>query len=395
MAKAVGLHVHSGRSNRQVEDYIRSAKPTVMKWLADGVDPRLVDLAKVYGALTILRVYEPDQLLGNPHEGNFLAKVEGTLQRYPQIDAHEGYNEAIQRLPDIRRRAEFDISLMQLCERYGRKAVIGSFSVGQPQWPATGAPDDWEGYLPALRHAAQRGHYVGLHEYGGPAMQWGVGENQMTGLVDGRWERIDPATRPGVKGWFCLRYRRVVEHWRALGLSTIPKIVITEAGLDDIQPRPNVGARRGYKTYRDTPYWKHPVLGDFAGQLRWQCERWAEDDYLVGGVIFGFADASGQWDDFDLSTDPESYARVVQEMNRLPEGAPPQPTPVPTPAPTPVPVPPPSLAKRYRPYVLRQGDTLWRVAGSRWREVLRVQPLGNTANLPVGTVIMIPVPDEG
>lgn len=391
MSKPVGLHVHSGRANRQVEEYIRSVKPSVMKWLAEGVDSRLVDLAKVYGALTVLRVYEGNQQLGNPHEGNFLAKVESTLQRFPQIDAHEGFNEAFQRLPDIRRRSEFDISLMKLCERYGKKAVIGSFSVGTPQWPATGAADDWEAYLPALRYAAERGHYVGLHEYGGPALQWGVGENQMSTLVDGRWERIDPATRPGVKGWFCLRYRRVIEHWRELGLSPIPKIVLTEAGIDDIQPRPNVGTRRGYKTYRDTPYWKHPVLGDFASQLRWQSERWAEDDAIVGGVVFGYADSSGQWDDFDLSTDPETYARVVQEMGRLTAGT----EPPPAPPPTPPPAPPPTMAKRYRPYVLRQGDTLWRVAGPRWREVLRVQPLGNATNLPTGTVIMIPVPDEG
>jgi hypothetical protein len=394
MVKPIGLHVHSGRANNQVEAYIRGVKPRVMKWLSDGVDPRLVDLAKVYGALTVLRVYEPNQELGNPHEKNFLDRVETAIRRYPQFDAHEGYNEVFQRLPDVRRRAEFDITLMDLCERHGRKAVIGSFSVGQPQWPATGGADDWAGYLPALERAARNGHYVGLHEYGAPAMQWGVGANQASALVGGRWVNIDPVTRPGVQGWFVLRYRRVIEHWRSLGLRPLPKILITESGIDDIQPRPNVGTRRGYKTYRGTEWWQHPTLGDYASQLAWVCDRWAEDPEIVGGVDFGFADISGEWDDFDLSTDSGSFNRLQTTMSALREPAvPPDPTPPSVPGPVP-PISLPRLARRYRPHVLAPGETLWRIAGARWREVLRASALGDPGNLPVGTILMVPESED-
>ncbi len=389
MVKPIGLHVHSTRANVLVEAYIRDVKPSVMKWLSDGVDPRLVDLAKVYGALTIQRVYEPNQQLGNPHEENFLAKVEASIQRYPQFDAHEGYNETFQRLPEVRRRAEMDIRLMELCERHGKKAVIGSFSVGQPQWPLTGQADDWAGYLPALQRASANGHYVGLHEYGAPAMQWGVGANQAANLIGGRWEHIDPVTRPGVQGWFVLRYRRVLDHWRSLGLSPLPKIVITESGIDDIQPRPDVGRRRGYKTYRDTIWWQHPVLGDYASQLGWTCDRWAEDGQVVGGVDFGFADISGDWDDFDLSTDPQTLARVRQVMMALEDPRPVDPTPPVDPGP-----PPPTnqarLAERYTPHILSEGETLWRIAGPRWRDLLRVQPLGDPNDLRAGTILMVP-----
>jgi hypothetical protein len=362
-----------------------------MKWLDGGVDPRLVDLANVYGALTILRHYEPDQQLGNPQEERFLRKVEADIQRWPQFKAHEGYNEMFQRLPDVRRRSEFDISLMKLCERHGKKAVIGSFSVGQPQWPATGQADDWAGYLPALQHAAANGHFVGLHEYGAPAMQWGVGANQMSNLVDGRWENIDPATRPGVQGWFVLRYRRTIEHWKSLGLNPIPKIVITESGIDDVQPRPNVGTRRGYKTYRNTIWWNHPVLGDYADQLSWACDRWAEDDAVVGGVDFGFADVSGDWDDFDLSTDSSTFARVLDVMQRLeaPEPVDPDPDPEPGPRPLP-PVDLPELARKYRPHILVEGETLWRLAGRRWTEILRASPITDPTSVAKGTLLMIP-----
>ena len=400
MVKPIGLHVHSARARGMVEDYIRSVRPPVMKWMAGGLDSRLVDLAKVYGSLNILRHYEERQEFGNPHEERFFGKLESLMQRYPQFDAIEGYNEEFQRLPDIRRRSEFDIALMELCERYGKKAVIGSFSVGQPQWPETGHADDWAAYLPALRHAGEKGHYVGLHEYGAPALQWGVGANQAGNLVDGRWENIDPATRPGVKGWFILRYRRVVEHWKALGLDPLPKIVITESGIDDIQPRPNVGTRRGYKTYRDTIWWDPPVLGDYATQLAWMCDRWAEDDIIVGGVGFGFADISGDWDDFDLSTDRDTFNKVIASMQQLVEPDPvdPPPDPGPDPDPDPPPLPPPidlpELARHYRPHVLQPGETLWRLAGSRWNEILSAKTISDPRDVQVGTLLLIPESED-
>lgn len=393
MVKPIGLHVHSGRANGQVEDYIRSVKPSVMKWLADGVDPRLVDLAKVYGALTILRVYEPNQALGNPQEKDFLARVESAIQRYPQFDAHEGYNEAFQRLPEVRRRAEFDIALMELCERHGKRAVIGSFSVGQPQWPQTGQADDWAGYLPALQRAAARGHYVGLHEYGAPAMQWGVGANQAANLVDGQWVNIDPVTRLGVQGWFVLRYRRVLAHWRELGLDPLPRIVITESGIDDIQPRPDVGTRRGYKTYRDTIWWRHPVLGDYADQLGWVSDRWAEDPEVVGGVDFGFSDISGDWDDFDLSTDADTLDRLKRVMRALKEPAPVDPTPPVDPG-QPPPINQAALKDRYRPRIIGAGETLWQIAGSSWRDVLVARPLGDPGSIPAGSILMVPESED-
>ncbi len=48
------------------------------------------------------------------------------------------------------------------------------------------------------------------------------------------------------------------------------------------------------------------------------------------------------------------------------------------------------LAGGYRPHVLEAGETLWGLAGARWRELYRVVPVGDERALPVGTVVMVP-----
>jgi hypothetical protein len=384
MKKPIGLHVHSRRADDQVRRYIIEVKPSVMKWLDGGVNPELVKLANASGALTILRVYEPNQSLDPGKAKAYLKRVDEALKRWPEFQAVEGFNESFQRLPDVAARADFDIKLMKLAERRGKKAVIGSFSVGQPQWPETGHADDWAGYLPALRYAGERDHFVGLHEYGAPAMQWGCGANQLGALDHGRWHAIDRCERPGVEGWFVLRYRRAIRHWKALGLGPLPRIVIAESGLDDVQPRPNVGRRRGYKTYGGTEWAQHPILGDFADGLAWTCRRWSEDELVVGGCDFGFADVSGDWDDFDLSTDLLMFDRVVREMTLLPDSAP-------APAPRPEPDEVVEIdGQRYVAHVFQKGDRLWSLAGHRWPEIQRSVPMFDPHNIPVGTVVMIP-----
>lgn len=325
-SKPVGLHVHSQLADDKVKGYILRVRPSVMKWLTEGMDDELVRLAKANGVLTIGRHYFEDQAIEGSQASAQLDRIRQEIRRHPNIMVWEGVNEAFQGGDDLAKRAAWDIKLMKVCDEEGVKAAIGSFSVGQPA-----RLNDWAFYLPELRYAAEHGHYVALHEYGAPVMQWGVGENQARNLEDGRWTNFDPVNRAGLDGWFVLRYRKAVAKWRELGMYEVPRIVITEGGLDDIQPRPNVGKRRGYKTYRDTEWYRHPVFGDYADQWRWTCERWAEDDYLVGGVEFGFADASGDWGDFDMATDQWTYDRLVSEMIELREQAPAPPAPPPPP----------------------------------------------------------------
>lgn len=320
----IGPHIHSAGATAGAMRWINAVRPPIVKFL-DGGDPAVAGAVRAYGGHAILRVYrDTDQQTLAGVRDYHQEITEAVRHRWPGLfDLVEvGFNECMQAGGDLARKADMDIAGMILAERLGVRAVIGSFSVGQP------GIDDWRLYMPALQYAAAHGHLVGLHEYGGPAMQWGAGANQVSGLVGGQWQSFDPATRPGVDGWFALRYRKAVAAWRRLGLTTIPGIVITESGLDDIQPRPELGHRTGWKTYAGLA----PLpAGDYADQLRWYAERLTEDPYIMGAVDFGFADASRKWDAFDLSNDPNMLSRVIDGQARVQQAATTQEPPVTTP----------------------------------------------------------------
>lgn len=310
----MGLHVMHADRDDLVRAYIDKVRPTVVKWLDDPGGNDIVQYAKDRGALTVLRVYESDQQLS----GNYIGRVVSAMQQWPAFAVGESLNEDFQTPPEAARRAEFDIELMKAMDRIGRKAGILCASTGQPEMSF------WPDYLPAIRYAAEHGHYVCLHEYGGGpvGMLWGVGQNQHP------WNnRVDKPENAAARGWWVLRYRRHVDEWRRLGLTTIPRIYIGEGGIDDIWPRPGHGGK-GYKDYIN----EHPAgVGDYAEQWAWTCRRWAEDSYMVGGVDFGFASRDPQWGSFDMATDPATLADVQATMAALAG----------TPTPTPIPVPPP------------------------------------------------------
>jgi hypothetical protein len=185
---------------------------------------------------------------------------------------------------------------MELCERHGRKAVIGSFSVGMPDLA------EWPHYRPALERAAAGGHYLGLHEYGG-------GSAGMRAMVEG--------DGPTARGWAFLRHRRVLDWARGAGVR-MPSILITEAGIDVLgqADRPT----RGFQT----------VAGvvDYPTQLRWCSERLAETPEVVGWCDFGWSSDDPQWWAFDLSRDGDALARTMNLQAALPDtGAAPKPIP--------------------------------------------------------------------
>lgn len=320
MTKRMGLHVHTGGKNDAVRRYIADVRPSAMKWLDGAVDPGIVDQARAAGAITIFRLYVDRQPLG-PEGGRYIERVAEAMRRYPAMMVAEGYNEQWQSGTELARRADFDIELMRAMDAIGRKAAIGSFSTGQPQ------VEDWRHYMPALRYAADHGHYVAVHEYGGGpgGMLWGVGRNQWN---NGAPVLDDPCNDSGTYylGWWCLRYRRAVAEWRRLGLTTIPRILITEGGIDDIQPRPGPQGK-GWRDFKG----QHPAsVGDYAAQWAWYCRQLSRDPYVIGAVDFGWATADPNWNSFDLSQEPAMLDRLIQEMRAMPDVAP-----VPNPAPSP------------------------------------------------------------
>ncbi len=294
--RAMGLHIQGTRANAAAAAYIRAVRPSMVKWMDGAADPSLVALAHSVGALTVLRVYQADQDIAKA--GAYLARVEQAIVARPDFDAYEvSFNEAHQAGADLPRKADADILGMKLCERHGRKGVIGSFSVGMPDLA------DWHLYRPALEYAAAHGHYLGLHEYGG-------GSQGMRCMVEG--------AGAAARGWAFLRYRRLLDWAKAEGLQ-MPRILITEGGIDVLgqADRPT----RGYQTVRDAV--------DYAEHLRWAADRLGEDERIAGWCDFGWASDDPQWHPFDLSRDDDTLARVTALQAAIPDAAPPKEAPVP------------------------------------------------------------------
>lgn len=292
--KALGLHIQGNGANAAAAVYIRAVRPSMVKWLSGAVDRSLVQTAKSVGAITVLRVYESDQSKGNLDA--YLANVERAMREYPEFDVFEvSYNEEHQNGSDLVWKASADIQGMMLAERYGKKAAIGCFSVGNPANMA-----DWGLYRSALKYAASHGHYLALHEYAGgtQGMRFGVEE-----------------TNAGLRGWFFLRYRRVMDWARAASVP-MPRILITESGIDNLgqADRPT----RGWATIKDAV--------DYPEHMRWAADRLAEDDIVAGWCDFGWASDDPQWWPFDLSRDAATLARMMALQAAIP-GTPTKPSP--------------------------------------------------------------------
>lgn len=302
-ALRMGLHIHGAHD--KAEAYIRVVQPPVVKFL-DSAPGRLVDLVHSYGGMTILRVYRKDQEPGS--YGDYLREIEQRTRGSAVKAIEVSFNEAMQAGDRLAAKAALDIEGMRLAERLGKTAVIGSFSVGMPDLPddPARAGEQWARYRPALEHAAAHGHLLGIHEYGGGAMGMDAG---ITG------------NGAEARGWYCLRYRKVLDWARSAGLR-MPRIVITESGIDDLTPQVQP-ATRGYRTAASL---HPPSIGDYASQAVRYARHLAEDGTAVlGWVDFGFG-AIDEWADFDLARDPAMLGRMTQEMSALaaPPAAPPK-----------------------------------------------------------------------
>lgn len=323
MTIRMGFHRHTGKRDDMFKAYVDKVRPQFVKFL-DGFPQDLADYCHARGTRVIGRVYFQTQKLGA--EGSRQMKqVVQTAREKPWVDYWELHNEDWQHGAEMERYAELCIEFMGELDVIGKKAAIGCFSTGQPE------VREWVRFLPALKYAAAHGHAWACHEYGGgpPGAKWGVGRNQWN---NGQPVTDDPCDDPNVRylGWWCLRYRRAVDEMKRLGMVKIPDLLITEALIDDIQPRPgNVG--KGYKDFKG----QHPPnVGDYADQWAWYCRELSKDPFVIGAVDFGWATADPTWNSFDVSTDPVTFDRLIQTMTALPNTTP-------TPAPQPQPETPP------------------------------------------------------
>ena len=180
-------------------------------------------------------------------------------ERAPYVHAWEGPNEP-QPMWDQAFRAklvEFTVEWDRLMKAAGRRTIGGCFSVG---WPDIGHAREFRNMCAVV-------DYLGLREYGAPAM----------------WDNA---------GWHCLRYRRTIQELRDVG-ARVPLIIIGECGIDGgVLGRTTAG--RGWKSYA--------TRAQFKEQLAWFDDEICEDDEVECATTF-VSGPNRDWVDFDIDED--------------------------------------------------------------------------------------------
>lgn len=275
----LGLHRMSGRADDAFRGYVERVRPNVVKFLDPGDgDETLAAWCRSLGVEVIGRIYFDPQELG-AGGGRQIEQVLTAARRVPSIRYWELHNETWQAGDELVRYAELSIDFMKRIDAIGggRKGVIGCFSVGMPDLPDSDRGAQWRLFAPALRYAAENGHLLGLHQYGG-------GSQGM---------KFDPA-------WYALRHRQVVAWAKSEGVA-MPRILITESGIDNLERADRES--RGWITLGDGY--------DYAADMAWFCRELGKDPEIIGVTDFGYAHIDPQWADFDLAGRPDMLARVA------------------------------------------------------------------------------------
>ena len=314
----MGLHVHSTEHTDLLKKYVSSVQPPVVKLFAQGLDDELAAWLTDHGVTVVGRIDfgNDGQPLSGNKAGRKVKQLIKDIQGFDHIPVWEFYNEtSIEGMEDHQRYNSASINFMNQMNDIGRKGALFSFSTGTPEM------SEWDAYKDALVQAGQQGHWVALHEYSAPVMQWMTGDNRVLDLtaVPATFKLDDPCLRPDIVGDVTLRYRSVVAKWRAMGVDPLPSIVITECGIDDVHPRPGP-AVKGWRDYVTTEWGNHPLFGDYAQQWLWYCAQLTTDPVIAGVVDFGFATLDPAWGSFDLTQTPEMFQRMIAVMKSLPKG---------------------------------------------------------------------------
>lgn len=310
----LGLHVNNPGREDLVRRYVDAVRPSVVKFLHGAGGPDIMDYCRAHGAKVVLRRVLGDNELKPGATGARVLRdrmLPMAREYRNHIDYVEAANEEMQGRDDRReidRLAELMLGFCQLLddELGGQvKGCVFNFSVGQPEIDVWARP----AVRAALDYAGRHGHAIGMHEYYKPRPWHGV--------EGGRDGPLGTA-----RGWWMLRLVRHLEAWRTLGLATLPRIIVTESGRDDIPGTPGTG-----KGWRDEP---RTPDGDFADFMAWYCRHLSAIPQVLGVVDFGFATSQPEkWGSFDMARDIAMFERVMATQADLPGGAPTLPPPPP------------------------------------------------------------------
>lgn len=268
MSSKLGIHVNFATWVKRMKEFVRIARPAIVKVLNLGdVDFAAYVADVVPQALLIGRKFFGKQRFSSPEADadEAASRILGSSAvREGVVKIVEGYNEiGPHPTHDYMR---FELRLAQRLHEAGIKYVAGSWSVGCP------AIADWEStwILEVLRVA----DYIGVHEYCAPMM------NDPRGM---------DAANPG-QGWFTLRYRKWYPY---LPPECQKPLLITECAIDSGAAHWDPGAQGGWRSFTD-------ALG-YLGQLAWYDQELRKDPYVAAAAIYCWGTLDPKWDSFDLS----------------------------------------------------------------------------------------------
>ncbi|MBV7328527.1 hypothetical protein KFU94_09745 [Chloroflexi bacterium TSY] len=292
------LGVHVERNVPELFDLLQTQAMTVVTTLE--LDANFAAQIKQTSPRTALIGRLPIQQLqlsamGDPY-GTARSFVEQLLpfadddRRRPYFDGWIAYNEPVANSADeMKRLADFESERIRLLGDRGIRSVVGNFATGGPDLPL------WEYFLPAIRTAQQYNGWLGLHEYSAPTIYY-----LSTSADKGRY----PGVSPQDDGWLTLRYRKVYNQFLKPAQLAIP-LVFTECGVDGLVQagRPGPSDVRGWRDFQS--YWAENGYGlwgpgAYIEQLVWFDQAMQQDDYVIGGSIYGLG-TSAQWLSYDLA----------------------------------------------------------------------------------------------
>jgi hypothetical protein len=294
------LTIHTSLLGPLSMPFIRDAKPRVVKLLGGSGTGSPWDQAAAIkaaspGTLIVGRIYFADE----PASGDAATRAQEwwnrcktVIQAYTAVDYWEGYNEpSVDTVAKMQWLAQFDAARVRILSQNGRKAAIGSFSVGTPQVVnSNGQPlgDYWRAFYPAVDEALAKGGVLSLHEYSAPSMKNYYEESAGAGWTTGRYRKV--------YNWFLIPDGRQIP------------LVITECGID------------GGVIGQGSKGWTSYASADgYMEQLKWYDAILKQDSYVLGATIFSLEIPN--WDDFDIAALMPALTTYVKSGGSTPAPA--------------------------------------------------------------------------
>ncbi|KAH3759660.1 hypothetical protein Pelo_8558 [Pelomyxa schiedti] len=274
------LSIHTGMGQYSWT-ILNGGQPRVVKLLDNFGDAASIKKS-VPGIVIVGRIYLDSQPMdGDPatRASEWWSEVSGTILSYPDVDYWEGYNEPdVGTVSAMQWYSTFEQSRIQLLDKYGLKACIGSFSTGVPD---VTTPSIVEAFYPAFKTAMDFSAILGLHEYSAPYMN----SSYSGGVCSG-------------DGWLTGRYRKLFNQY-LIPAGMVLNTVITENGIDGGTCSINhCNIAGGWQNF--CSYWNQPSCeSEYMSQLAWYDSVMQCDGYILGSTIFCI-EIPG-WADFDIT----------------------------------------------------------------------------------------------